>query len=167
MKPLTPLRSDVTIRAFTQAPGAAIAATAAFVIYERETLLEFLIGVTVGVAAMGVGHGWLMWMLRRNSPADSPAFSPLPANAVIESEAETRRHHLVRVPVYLALDAVVIAVFAIIGAGLLLATIAMSVVLGWRLKAWEERRRIVLFSERRKAWEFAPRKPYWFTRPAE
>ena len=165
MKPLARLRTDVTTKAVVQAPGALAAAGAAFVLYEDPTLFEVAIGVAVGAAFVGASSGWMMWFLRRKPLIDRTEISRLPAGAERETAGETRRHHLARMPLYLAVDVLVIAVFAIIGAGLLVSVTAASLILAWRLGVWEERSRAVLFYERRKAWELRPQKPYWYYEP--
>ena len=165
MKRLTRLRTDLMIKTLVQAPGALAAAGVAFVVYEKPTLFEFAIGAAAGAAVVGTGGGWMMWSLRRKPLTDRPDVSPLPASAVREPATETRRHHLVRVPLYLAGDALVIAVFAIIGAGFLISATAALLILGWRLTAWEQRSNAVLFYERRKGWELRPQRPYWYYEP--
>jgi hypothetical protein len=166
VEPLTQVRAEQTIKALVQTPGALAAPAAAFAFFNDPTLRDLAIGFGGGLAIGVVFNGWMMWLLRRSRLGGSAAVARLPENASCEPAEETRRYHLVRLPLYLAGDAVVIAVFAFIGAGLLVAVTVTSFVLDWRLRAWEDRANATLFYERGKLWDLRrPRKPYWYYKP--
>ena len=162
VKQVARLRTDLTTKALVQAPGALAAAGGAFVIYENPTTFEFALGVAVGAAFVGAANGWMIWSLHRQPLADRMDAAPMDLDAKREPADRTRRHHIARVPVYLALDVLVIAVFAIVGAGILVAATAASVLVAWGLTRWEERSGAVLYYERRNLWKLRPQKPYWY-----